>query len=140
MLKGIEGLDQVIIVEKVIMKVLFVEDEHRIASSIKKGLEMKRFVVDVAYDGIEGFDLASTGDYDCIVLDLMLYGIDGLEIYLHLREEGIHTPVLVLTTKGELDDKIKGFETGADDYLILTKHYKPRFSPWSIICGVPLIG
>ncbi len=99
------------------MKVLVVEDEHRIASSIKKGLEMERFVVDVAYDGIEGFDLASTEDYDCIFLDLMLPGMDGLEICRRLREEEVHTPVLILTAKGELDDKIKGFETGADDYL-----------------------
>lgn len=99
------------------MKVLIVEDEHRIASSIKKGLEMENFVVDVAYDGVEGLDLASTGDYDCVLLDLMLPGMNGLEVCRRLREERIHTPVLILTAKGELDDKIKGFDVGADDYL-----------------------
>ncbi len=99
------------------MKVLIVEDEHRIASSIKKGLEMENFVVDVAYDGVEGLDLASTGDYDCVLLDLMLPGMNGLEVCRRLREERIHTPVLMLTAKGELDDKIKGFDVGADDYL-----------------------
>lgn len=100
------------------MRVLIVEDEHKIASSLKKGLEQESFVVDVAFDGISGFDLASTEDYDVIVLDLLLPGMDGLEICRRLREEKIHTPVLILTAKGQLEDKIEGLNAGADDYLV----------------------
>ena len=94
-----------------------VEDEHKIANAIKKGLEQESFAVDVAYDGTEGFDLASAESYDVIVLDLMLPGIDGLEICKKLREENIHTPILVLTAKDQLEDKVKGLNSGADDYL-----------------------
>jgi DNA-binding response OmpR family regulator len=99
------------------MRILVVEDEHRIANSIKKGLELERYAVDVAYSGIDGFDLASTEDYDLIILDLMLPGMDGLEICQELRNKQIHTPILILTAKGQLQDKIKGLDSGADDYL-----------------------
>jgi DNA-binding response OmpR family regulator len=100
------------------MKVLIVEDEHKIANSIKKGLEMEGFTTDVAYEGITGFDLASSETYDVIVLDLMLPGMDGVEICRKLREEGIHIPILVLTAKGQLGDKVEGLNSGADDYLV----------------------
>jgi len=101
------------------MKILVVEDEHRIANSIKKGLEQEGCVVDVAYDGETGFDLASTGDYEVIVLDLMLPKMNGIEICEKLREEEkVQTPVLMLTARGELEDKVKGFKAGADDYLV----------------------
>lgn len=100
------------------MRVLVIEDEHKIANSIKKGLEQESFAVDVAYDGEEGFDLASTEEYGVIILDLMLPGIDGVTICKNLREEGIHTPVLILTAKGELSDKVDGLNSGADDYLV----------------------
>ena len=99
------------------MKILVVEDEHRIANTIKEGLEQERYTVDVAYDGESGYDLASTEDYDVIILDLMLPKIDGLEICRKLRQEHIHVPVLMLTAKGQIQDKIKGFDFGADDYL-----------------------
>jgi DNA-binding response OmpR family regulator len=99
------------------MKILVVEDEHRIANTIKEGLEQERHTVDVAYDGETGYDLASTEDYDVIVLDLMLPKMDGLEICQKLRQEDIHTPILMLTAKGQIQDKIKGFNSGADDYL-----------------------
>jgi len=99
------------------MKLLVVEDEHRIAESIKKGLEQERFVVDVAYTGSIGYDLASSEEYDLILLDLMLPEMDGLTICKRLRENGIHTPVLMLTAKGQTEDKIEGLNTGADDYL-----------------------
>ena len=98
-----------------------IEDEHKIANSIKKGLEQEAFAVDVAYDGTEGYDLASTESYDVIILDLMLPGIDGMEICKKLRAEKIHTPILILTAKGQLEDKVKGLNSGADDYL--TKPY-----------------
>ena len=100
------------------MKVLVVEDEHKIANSIKKGLEQEGFVVDVAYDGNDGFDLSSSEDYGAIVLDLMLPGMDGITICKKLRSEDVHTPILMLTAKGELSDKIDGLNSGADDYLV----------------------
>jgi len=99
------------------MRILVVEDEHLIAASIKKGLEQERYSVDVAYDGIEGYDLALSGDFDLIILDLMLPGKDGLTICGDLRKNGIHTPILILTAKGQVADKVTGLNTGADDYL-----------------------
>lgn len=99
------------------MKILIVEDEHLIATSIKKGLEQEHYVVDITFDGITGFDLASSGDYDLILLDLMLPGMDGLALCHQLRSQNCHTPVLMLTAKSQLDDKIKGLNCGADDYL-----------------------
>lgn len=101
------------------MRILVVEDEHKIANSIKRGLEQESYAVDVAYDGEQGFDLAATEDYDVIVLDLMLPKVDGMDICKKLRkEENIHTPILMLTAKGQLDDKVKGLNAGADDYLV----------------------
>jgi len=99
------------------MKILVVEDEHRIAQSIKKGLEQEHYTVDVCYTGTDGFDLASSEEYDGIILDLMLPSMDGLEIVRRLREKQNHTPVLILTAKGQIQDKIVGLDTGADDYL-----------------------
>ena len=99
------------------MKILLVEDEHRIAQSIKKGLEQERMAVDVAYDGIEGFDLASTEEYDLIILDLMLPGMSGLEVCNKLRQNKKHTPILILTARGQIEDKVEGLNMGADDYL-----------------------
>ncbi len=99
------------------MRILIIEDEHKIANSIKRGLELESFAVDVAFDGERGFDLASSETYDVIVLDLLLPLLNGLEICRKLRTEQIHTPVLVLTAKGEIDDKVVGFNAGADDYL-----------------------
>jgi DNA-binding response OmpR family regulator len=99
------------------MKLLIVEDEHRIAQAIKKGLEQEHFVVDIAFDGTDGYDLATAETYDCIILDLMLPGMDGITITKTLRKEGKHTPILMLTAKGQLQDKMEGFESGADDYL-----------------------
>lgn len=99
------------------MRILVVEDEHKIANSIKKGLEQEKYAVDVAYTGEDGFDLASTEDYDLIVLDIALPGMDGIEICMKLRESKNHTPILMLTAKGQVADKVKGLNAGADDYL-----------------------
>ncbi|MFH1833185.1 MAG: response regulator transcription factor [Candidatus Levyibacteriota bacterium] len=99
------------------MRVLVVEDEHKIANSIKKGLEQESFIVDVAYEGTTGFDLASTQDYDLIILDVLLPQMDGITVSKKLREEKNHTPILILTAKGELNDKVQGLNAGADDYL-----------------------
>lgn len=100
------------------MKVLIVEDEHKIANSIKKGLEQETYSVDVAYEGTVGLDLASEDNYDIIILDLMLPDIDGLQICKKLRTSGNHTPILMLTARGQLDDKVTGLNSGADDYLV----------------------
>jgi len=100
------------------MRILIVEDERRIANTIKKGLEQEAFAVDVAYDGREGFDLAVINSYDLIILDIMLPLTDGLTVCRQLREQKIETPILMLTAKGELDDKVTGLNAGADDYLV----------------------
>ena len=99
------------------MRILVVEDEHRIAASIKKGLEQEKHAVDLAYTGNVGFDLATTEDYDLIILDLMLPGMDGLALCRELRKRHIHTPILILTAKGQVQDKVQGLDSGADDYL-----------------------
>ena len=99
------------------MRILVVEDEHRIAASIKKGLEMEKYSVDLAYTGTDGLDLASSEDYDLIILDLMLPNLDGLEICRRLRADSIHTPILILTARDQLNDKVSGLNDGADDYL-----------------------
>jgi len=101
------------------MRILIIEDEHKIAQAIKKGLEQESLAVDLAFDGEQGFDLAASEDYDVIVLDLMLPKINGLDICHKLRkEENIHTPILMLTAKGQVEDKVNGLNSGADDYLV----------------------
>ncbi len=100
------------------MRILVVEDEHRIAQSIKKGLEQETYAVDVAYDGQEGLDLATTEDYDLIILDRLLPGMDGIEVCRALRKQNIHTPILMLTAKGQIEDKVSGLDSGADDYMV----------------------
>lgn len=100
------------------MRILVVEDEHKIANSIKKGLEIEAYAVDVAYDGEDGLALALNEDYDVIILDLMLPKIDGVEVCRRLRVWHIHTPVLMLTAKGQIDDRVEGLNAGADDYLV----------------------
>lgn len=99
------------------MKVLIVEDEKKIADSIKKGLEQETFAVDIAYDGEAGYDLASTEDYDVIILDRMLPNMSGMEICSRLRSENITIPILMLTAKSEVTDRVEGLNIGSDDYL-----------------------
>lgn len=99
------------------MRILVVEDEHKIANSIKQGFEQESFAVDVAYTGTDGYDLASTEEYDVMLLDLLLPGMDGVTICKKLRAANIHTPILMLTAKGQLNDKVEGLNSGADDYL-----------------------
>jgi DNA-binding response OmpR family regulator len=100
------------------MRILVVEDEHKIANSIKRGFEQESWATDVAYDGESGYDLASSESYDVIVLDLMLPKMDGMEVCRKLRAEENHTPILILTARGELSDRVTGLNTGADDYLV----------------------
>lgn len=99
------------------MRILIIEDERKIANSVKQGLEQESFAVDVAFDGIAGFDLAVSEDYDLIILDIMLPKMGGLEICKNLRQDGIYAPILMLTAKSQLEDKVSGLSSGADDYL-----------------------
>jgi len=99
------------------MKILVVEDEHRIASSIKEGLENDYYAVDVASDGREGYVMATSEDYDVILLDVMMPEMDGFTVCSKLRKEGIKTPILMLTAKSQNSDIVNGLDHGADDYL-----------------------
>jgi len=101
-----------------LMKILVIEDEHKIANSIKKGLEQESYAVDVVYNGTDGYDLASSENYEVIILDLMLPDMDGIKICRNLRANNIHIPILMLTAKGQLEDKVGGLNSGADDYLV----------------------
>lgn len=99
------------------MRILVVEDEKRIAAALKEGLMQESYAVDVALDGEDGFAAARAEDYDLIILDVMLPGMDGLTICRKLRVEGKSTPVLMLTARGQIRDIVQGLDTGADDYL-----------------------
>ncbi len=99
------------------MKVLIIEDHKSIADNLKKGLNKKGINVDVAYDGLYGYDLASNEHYDVIVLDLMLPELSGEDICKKLRQKNINTPILVLTAKSDVLDKVKVLDMGADDYM-----------------------
>lgn len=99
------------------MKILVVEDEKKVASFLKKGLEQDYYTVDVAFDGKSGLDLALVEDYDLLILDIMLPAIDGITVLKEIRKMKIETPVLMLTAKGNVEDKVEGLDSGADDYL-----------------------
>lgn len=101
-----------------LMKILIVEDEHKIGSSIKRGFEQEGWAADLAFDGEEGYDMASSEEYDVMVLDLMLPKMDGVTMTKKLRGEKNHLPILMLTARGEIGDKVDGLNAGADDYLI----------------------
>ena len=100
------------------MHVLVVEDQQRLALLLRRVLTEERHTVDVATEGNEGFDLAASDTYDLVVLDVMLPGMDGIEICSEMREAGVHTPVLMLTARGAVEDRVAGLNAGADDYLI----------------------
>jgi DNA-binding response OmpR family regulator len=99
------------------MHVLIVEDEKKMAELLKRGLEEENHSVSLAFDGRDAFEMAQTLEYDAIVLDLMLPGIDGIEVLKHLRKRGNKTPILVLTARNTVPDIVKGLDTGADDYM-----------------------
>ncbi|WP_266367474.1 response regulator transcription factor [Tellurirhabdus rosea] len=100
------------------MKVLVVEDEPKLASFVKKGLEEQSCEVDVAYDGQIGRTMALSNTYDVIVMDVNLPKMNGFDVAQALRSEQVKTPILMLTAMGSVDDKLTGFEAGADDYLV----------------------
>ncbi len=100
------------------MKILIVEDEPQVVEFLKKGLTEKGHETEIAYDGQMGERLALKGDFDIIILDVVLPGFNGYELCNRLRDKGISIPVLMLTALGTTDDKISGFDAGADDYLV----------------------
>jgi DNA-binding response OmpR family regulator len=100
------------------MRVLVVEDDRRLAESLRRSLVESRMAVDVTHNGQDGFEAASTTPYDVIVLDLMLPLLDGLEVARRLREHKVDTPILMLTGRDGVDDRVAGLEAGADDYLV----------------------
>lgn len=99
------------------MRILLVEDEHRLSEVLKKGLIEEGYAVDQAFDGEEGLFLAQSEPYDLIVLDGMLPKMEGVEVAKNLRTQKVNTPILMLTAKTQLEDKVLGFESGVDDYL-----------------------
>lgn len=100
------------------MRLLVVEDEPKLAQYLHKGLSENGHVVDVAGDGIEGRRLATGGEYDLVLLDVMLPGIDGFGVLAAIREQNRRTPVLMLTARDQVADRVRGLEQGADDYLV----------------------
>jgi DNA-binding response OmpR family regulator len=101
------------------MRILIVEDEHKIAGAIRRGLQQENYAVDVEYDGDSGLGAALNEPYDLVILDRMLPGsIEGLEICKQMRDAGIHTPVLILSAKDQIRDRVTGLDAGADDYLV----------------------
>lgn len=99
------------------MRVLIVEDEPKIALALKKGLEQERYAVDVTYSGQDGFDLAVTENYDVMILDVMLPDQDGFSVAKNLRQHKVVTPILFLTARDLVEDKVTGLDAGGDDYL-----------------------
>ena len=101
------------------MRILVVEDEEKIARTIKRGLELKGYAVDMVHDADTGLSYALDDDYDAIVLDRMLPGsIDGVALCRKVRAEQVHTPIIMLTARGTIGDKVEGLNSGADDYLV----------------------
>lgn len=99
------------------MRLLLVEDDRSLADAVRRGLSQEGHVIDVVHDGSEGLDLAESGVHDAVILDVMLPALDGITVARRLREEGSHIPILMLTARDALPDRISGFDAGADDYL-----------------------
>ena len=106
------------------MNILIVEDEKRLADALSHILIEQKYMVDVVYDGAEGLDYGLGGIYDCIILDVMLPSMNGFDVCLELRRKKVTTPVLMLTAKDTVSDKVKGLDAGADDYM--TKPFSPE--------------
>lgn len=100
------------------MRVLVVEDEPKMAAVVRRGLEQEGYAVDVASDGVDGLHLATSNDYDAVVLDVMLPEMDGFEVCQQMRERGRWAPVLMLTARETVTDRVHGLDAGADDYLV----------------------
>ena len=105
------------------MNVLIVEDEKRLSDALKQILTEQKYMTDAVYDGLDGLSYAESGIYDCIILDVMLPSMNGFEVISALRAKGVTTPVLMLTAKDAVSDKVRGLDCGADDYM--TKPFSP---------------
>ena len=105
------------------MQILIVEDDIRLAKAVKQILEENKYQVDMVHDGQSGLDYAETGIYDVIILDVMLPVMDGFEVAKQLRRKDVSTPILMLTARSQIPDKIEGLDSGADDYM--TKPFSP---------------
>ena len=121
------------------MRVLVVEDDSKLASVLRQGLKEQGFAADVAGDGAVGLKLALTNDYDAVLLDLMLPGQDGLEVLRELRRQGRMVPVLILTSRSSVDDRVLGLDLGADDYLSKPFDLKELFARLRAITRRPLV-
>lgn len=102
---------------RVEMRILVIEDEKKVSSFIKRGLEQESYAVDVAEDGIEGQHMAEVNEYDAIILDIMLPKKNGLDVLKDVKAAGVKTPIILLTARDTVDDRVKGLDIGADDYL-----------------------
>ena len=117
------------------MRILIIEDEHKIAQALKKALQQENYAVDVSYDGDDGYAMATTEPYDLNIIDWMVPGkYDGLEIVKAMRKAKIHTPVLLLTAKGTVTDRTIGLNSGADDYLVKPFDLKELSARINAIC------
>ncbi len=110
------------------MRILIVEDEIKLANATKRALEIQKYAVDVAYTGTTGLDMAIGEDYDLIILDVMLPGTDGIEVCRQIRTAGKHVPILMLTAKGQVTDKVIGLDVGADDYVVKPFSFEELFA------------
>lgn len=130
------------------MKLLLADDEKELSNALVAILKHSNYTVDAVYNGNDALDYALTGDYDGIILDIMMPGMDGMEVLKKIRDKGLSTPVLFLTAKTEVDDRIKGLDLGADDYLpkpfdmgeLLARvramlRRKEDFAPSNLTCG-----
>jgi DNA-binding response OmpR family regulator len=98
--------------------ILVVEDEQRLARLLRRVLTEERHTVDIANDGVTGLDLAASDTYDLVILDVMLPGMDGMKVAQEMRQAGVQTPILMLTARGAVEDRVTGLKSGADDYLV----------------------
>ena len=106
------------------MRILVVEDEIRLAEALQQILEKEKYMVDLVHNGQDGYDYAASGIYDAVIMDVMIPSKDGFQVTADLRKAGISTPIIMLTARDTLDDKIEGLDRGADDYM--TKPFAPQ--------------
>lgn len=119
------------------MKILIVEDEPKVASFIKKGLEENSYEADVAYDGLLAEKLVKSGRYDLFILDIIIPGINGLELCKRLKDSYPNIPVLMLTALGTTDDKVTGFDAGANDYLVKPFEFRELLARVKVLLKKP---
>ncbi len=110
------------------MRILLVEDELKLAHAMKRALELQTYAVDVVNNGKDGLDFAIGEEFSLIILDVMLPGMDGTEICKRIRAAGIHTPVMMLTARGQISDKVTGLDVGADDYMVKPFSFEELFA------------